>query len=81
MADKIETYVRDQVTKLSNSLEHLQRLQQISTGCSHVEDLQDLWMLREHFMDSAAIEWEQLSSVLLKEVLPLVADIKSLRAG
>jgi hypothetical protein len=77
MAYHISTYAHEQVTKFSNTLERLSELQLVTSECNFIEALQASWMLREHFMTIAEKQWDELSGLLLKEILPLVADIKS----
>jgi hypothetical protein len=76
MANDIASHVRNQVEKLSDTLENLQRLQAVTSDCHHVEDLQDTWLLRQHFMVAAEAQWNDLAALLLREVLPFVADLR-----
>lgn len=75
MAIDIASQVRAHVTKLSDLLDLLNCLQAVSADCHHVEDLQDLWMLRADLMARFSAEWEPFTEILFAEFLPLVVQL------
>lgn len=76
MANDIATHTLELVRKFSETMENLRRLQSVTTECKHVEDLQDTWALRDHFMALAEGQWHEVTTLLEKEVLPFVVDLK-----
>lgn len=76
MANDIATHTVGLVRNFSETLDNLVRLQAVTAGCSHAEDNEDAWMLRQHFMAMCESQWGELSTLLREELLPFVADMR-----
>lgn len=82
MAIDIASHTGDLVRNFSETMDRLQRLQAVTAECGRLEDLQDTWILREYFMQLAESQWDDLANLLLRDVLPFVADFrKGVRHG
>lgn len=76
MANDIATHARQLLQEFSTTMERMRQLQAVTAECKHVEDLQDTWLLREHFLSIAEGQWDEFAKIFLTDILPFVADFK-----
>lgn len=77
MARDIGTQLRSLIAKQSDILERLQDIQQLDADNRAPECMQSSWQLRHHFLTIADSQWEEITDLLNKQVIPLIADVQA----